>query len=213
MGGIPFISEEISSLLSKFAEEVDRVVKYGIDKTPDLERLLMQIIDSLFYPRLIVKQIAVISVIQVLLMCVSSLNNLWDKVVMRITSRGRKKKALLDKMKETKSFDEWQDAAIELDVLQGNDLWRVEDDSSLVDHKTLQRRIMFIQEMLRRGDIFDLMFRLRSGLSRDQFGMQHEGLFSKAMAGTKLIVERYLDTVTDGLNFICDSPIADEEVN
>jgi len=37
-------------------------------------------------------------------------------------------------------------------------------------------------------------------------------LFSRALAGTKLIVEKYLETVSDGLNFICDSPIADEEV-
>ena len=39
------------------------------------------------------------------------------------------------------------------------------------------------------------------------------GLFSRALAGTKIIVEKYLETIADGLNFICDSPIADEEVN
>jgi TAG lipase/steryl ester hydrolase/phospholipase A2/LPA acyltransferase len=49
-------------------------------------------------------------------------------------------------------------------------------------------------------------------ISRDQFGMQHEGLFSKAMQGTKVLVEKYLETMAAGLNFICDSPIADEEV-
>lgn len=34
--------------------------------------------------------------------------------------------------------------------------------------------------------------------------MQHEGLFSKAKAGTKQIVEEYHDTVCEALNFICD---------
>lgn len=48
---------------------------------------------------------------------------------------------------------------------------------------------------------------------RDQFGMQHEGLFSRAMQGTKVLVEKYLETMAAGLNFICDSPIADEEVS
>ena len=42
--------------------------------------------------------------------------------------------------------------------------------------------------------------------------MQHEGLFNKAMAGTKLIVEKYHDTVVEALDFICDSPISNEEV-
>jgi hypothetical protein len=34
--------------------------------------------------------------------------------------------------------------------------------------------------------------------------MQHEGLFSRAKAGTKQIVEEYHDTVCESLNFICD---------
>ena len=42
--------------------------------------------------------------------------------------------------------------------------------------------------------------------------MQHEGLFNKAMAGTKLIVEKYHDTVVEALDFTCDSPISNEEV-
>jgi TAG lipase/steryl ester hydrolase/phospholipase A2/LPA acyltransferase len=42
--------------------------------------------------------------------------------------------------------------------------------------------------------------------------MQHSGLFAKAMAGTKLLVEEYHDVVAAGLNFVCDSPIADEEI-
>ena len=43
------------------------------------------------------------------------------------------------------------------------------------------------------------------GLARDQYGMQHEGLFSRATAGTKRIVEKYHDTVSYALEFICDS--------
>ena len=35
--------------------------------------------------------------------------------------------------------------------------------------------------------------------------MQHEGLFSLAMAGTKHIVEDYHETVATALNFICDA--------
>ena len=45
------------------------------------------------------------------------------------------------------------------------------------------------------------------GLARDQYGMQHEGLFSRATAGTKRIVEKYHDTVSYALDFICDSQV------
>jgi TAG lipase/steryl ester hydrolase/phospholipase A2/LPA acyltransferase len=37
------------------------------------------------------------------------------------------------------------------------------------------------------------MFKLRGGMGRTQHGMLHEGLFSRAHAGTKLIVEAYLE--------------------
>ena len=66
--------------------------------------------------------------------------------------------------------------------------------------------------MMEHGDVFDLMFRLRGGLSRDQFGLQHPGLFTKAQAGTKLIIEKYHDTMAEALNYICDADPADEEV-
>lgn len=67
--------------------------------------------------------------------------------------------------------------------------------------------------MISRGDVFDLMFRLRGGLSRDQFGVLHDGLYTRAMAGTKLIVEKYHEVMTSALNLICDSPISEEEVS
>ena len=76
------------------------------------------------------------------------------------------------------------------------------------------------------GDVFHLMFRLRGGLSRDQFGIQHEGkpkfynltgfyaigLFTRALAGTKYIVENHHNTICAALDFICDSPTTDDSI-
>jgi len=59
--------------------------------------------------------------------------------------------------------------------------------------------------MLTERDVFNLMFRLRGGLSRDQFGIQHSGLFTRALGGTKRIIERYHEAVASALNFICDT--------
>jgi TAG lipase/steryl ester hydrolase/phospholipase A2/LPA acyltransferase len=75
--------------------------------------------------------------------------------------------------------------------------------------------------MMQEGDIFNLMFRLRGGLARDQFGMLNQGLFAKALSGTKFVIERYHEMMAQALNMICDSettktkitvPIAGEEV-
>lgn len=48
---------------------------------------------------------------------------------------------------------------------------------------------------MRRRDIFELMFILRGGIARNKFGLLHEGLFSKALSGTKILVETYHNVV------------------
>ena len=60
---------------------------------------------------------------------------------------------------------------------------------------------------MRRRDIFDLMFVLRGGIARNKFGLLHEGLFSKALAGSKMLVETYHNVVCGALDFICDAPV------
>jgi hypothetical protein len=87
----------------------------------------------------------------------------------------------------------------------GLDVWRQKDESGLYDCRVLRKRTNDIKWMIGQGDIFNLMFRIRGGLARDMYGMQHEGLFSKAAAGTKMLVEDYHSTVAASLNYICDS--------
>lgn len=64
---------------------------------------------------------------------------------------------------------------------------------------------------MRRRDIFDLMFTLRGGIGRNHFGLLHEGLFSRAMAGSKLLTETYHNVVCTALDFVCDAPVAPNE--
>jgi len=64
---------------------------------------------------------------------------------------------------------------------------------------------------MRRRDIFDLMFTLRGGIGRNHFGLLHEGLFSRAEAGTKLLVETYHNVVCAALDLVCDAPVSPDE--
>ncbi len=115
-------------------------------------------------------------------------------------------------LENASSYEEWHSYASELDHLTRKDIWRQENASLFYDQKTIKMRINDTLDMLRRGDIFNLIFRMRGGLSRDQFGVQHEGLFSYALSGTKHIIDEYHETICMALNFICDSPIAEEEI-
>lgn len=55
------------------------------------------------------------------------------------------------------------------------------------------------------------MFVLRGSIGRNKFGLLHEGLFSKAKAGTKVLVETYHHVVCAALDFVCDAPVLEGE--
>ena len=67
-----------------------------------------------------------------------------------------------------------------------------------------QARIDEFNHLVRRGMMFDMMFTLRGGIGRSKYGLLHEGLFSRALAGTKLLVEEYNAAICAGLDFVCD---------
>jgi TAG lipase / steryl ester hydrolase / phospholipase A2 / LPA acyltransferase len=70
----------------------------------------------------------------------------------------------------------------------------------------MQERINQINNMMQNGDMFQLMFFLRGGLSRNQFGLLNEGLYSHAYSGTKKLLDRYLETCVKALNYVADMP-------
>jgi hypothetical protein len=87
----------------------------------------------------------------------------------------------------------------------GYDKWREKEMSDFYDDKTLRKRIRDIRWMMTSNDLFNLMFRLRGGLARDAYGIQNEGLFTRALAGTKYLIEDYHNTVCQALDYICDT--------
>ncbi len=89
----------------------------------------------------------------------------------------------------TTSQDEWMDLAERIDNVQGNDVWRSDPNCQLYERERIAARIDEFVHLMRRRDIFELMFVLRGGITRNMFGLLHEGLFSKAIAGSKVLVE------------------------
>lgn len=63
-----------------------------------------------------------------------------------------------------------QKLIVDFFICRGYDKWRLQDESSLFDCSVLKKRIDDTAEMVRQGDVFRLMFRLRGGLARDQYG-------------------------------------------
>jgi len=99
------------------------------------------------------------------------------------------------------------DLAERIDNVQGNDVWRSDPNCQLYERERISARIDEFVHLMRRRDIFELMFVLRGGIGRNKFGLLHEGLFSNAMAGSKVLVETYHNVVCAALDFVCDAPV------
>lgn len=177
-----------------------------------IESHSVQIIEFAFGPRQIFYYILIIIGLQSNAMVFDTVKDIMTLCFSMLNAKGRRKMQLNSSLNNAKSYEEWQRIAFELDRLRGFDEWRMIDVSNLYDYRILRKRILDTIQMINQGDIFNLMFRMRGGLARDQFGILHEALFTKAMAGTKNIIEDYHDTVNRALDFICDSPIADDEI-
>ena len=182
------------------------------EKSPVIKSTILQLIEIAFGPRQIINHMIFIVGLQYFTMTIDSVRKITSYALSLLSSKGRKEIALLQLLNKAKSYDEWQRIASELDRLRGFDEWQMIDVSNLYDYRVLKKRITDTIQMINQGDIFNLIFRLRGGLARDQFGILHEALFTKAMTGTKDIIEDYHETVMKALDFICDSPIADDEI-
>eukprot|EP00587_Corethron_hystrix_P003415 CAMPEP_0113297802 /NCGR_PEP_ID=MMETSP0010_2-20120614/510_1 /TAXON_ID=216773 ORGANISM="Corethron hystrix, Strain 308" /NCGR_SAMPLE_ID=MMETSP0010_2 /ASSEMBLY_ACC=CAM_ASM_000155 /LENGTH=812 /DNA_ID=CAMNT_0000150747 /DNA_START=197 /DNA_END=2636 /DNA_ORIENTATION=- /assembly_acc=CAM_ASM_000155 len=169
------------------------------------------LLDIVFVPRVILRQLAVAIALHSGAVTLQQMIRLAKICSSYMSSRMQEIRGLRAKHMLVNNQQEWLDIALRIDELEGNDVWRINQECQLYESDRIIARIDEIKHLMRRGDIFDLMFTLRGGLTRNQFGLLHEGLFSKAMAGTKVLVENFHATCCAGLDFVCDMPVVEGE--
>ena len=198
--------------LEELIAQVTSILEKASNNVPQAEMLLLQTLDALFVPKQIATQFGLVVVLQgIVMIWRAAANPIGAQLQLFLSANSRKEKELMNNMStKAKTYREWKVYAEQLDKLRGCDKWRSEDEDILFDSRILKKRISDTVQMVKQDDIFNLMFRLRGALARDQYGMQNEGLFTKATVGTKYIIENYHETVVCALNHICDSPSGDD---
>jgi len=105
------------------------------------------------------------------------------------------------------SYAEWLQAAQNLDQLESKDQWRTEETSEDYDFRLIASRVRLLRQLRRRKDYDQMVFRLREELHGNLGNMANPVLYQHARAGTKQLINDYLDEVTAALNLICDSEV------
>ncbi|KAK6530509.1 hypothetical protein TWF694_003857 [Orbilia ellipsospora] len=121
-------------------------------------------------------------------------------------SRQKTVRELQTLLSSANTFEEWQEAAERLDIAQGKDVWRKNPVSKRYDYRMIRERLEALEKARSEGDVLGMVNLLRSGMLRNLGNMCHRNLYSQSYAGTKLLIEDYIRTVTASLLYIAELP-------
>lgn len=192
-------------------QALDEVARFVISHAPTIQEFTLELMDTIFVPRIVARQLALGVALDVGMVTMGSIVGTVRSLLSNFSSRSRLIRQLREKQDLAPTQDEWIELALKIDNVQGNDVWRSDPHCPLYERERISARVDEFVHLMRRRDIFELMFILRGGIARNKFGLLHEGLFSKALAGTKVLVETYHNVVCAALDFVCDAPIPEGE--
>jgi predicted acylesterase/phospholipase RssA len=118
--------------------------------------------------------------------------------------KGRKLKKVEKAMQAADSYEAWYTAAQEHDEITGQKRWREVDQTSQYDYAQIRLRLDRIRSLRARQDHHGLLFTLNEGIHGNMAGMGNGKLHTRAKAGTKRLIEQYVDEIDDALRFLAE---------
>jgi TAG lipase/steryl ester hydrolase/phospholipase A2/LPA acyltransferase len=188
-----------------------RAARLVIAQLPAVKELSLEIIETIFVPKAVAKQLVLLVALEAGLVTIQQITAVIQSITGNFSSRSRLIKQLQTQQQNALTQDDWMDMAERIDNIQGNDVWRSDPVSPLYEHDRISARIDEFVHLMRRNDIFELMFVVRGSIGRNKFGLLQEQLFSQALAGTKVLVETYHHVVCAALDFCCDGSVLPDE--
>ncbi|PYI18757.1 patatin-like serine hydrolase [Aspergillus japonicus CBS 114.51] len=106
------------------------------------------------------------------------------------------------------TYEEWEEAAFDLDEILSKDLWRQNPTSRHYDYRLILGRLEALMSAREDEDILTLVNLLRSGLLRNLGNITSPKLFTQAYAGTKLLIDDYITQVALSIQQVTALPTA-----
>jgi Domain of unknown function (DUF3336) len=159
-------------------------------------------------PRLVAKQFMLAMVLESGRFCISqTYHSLYQGMLVHLVSRkARQIRHLQQEQGLATTQHDYMQFAEQIDAITGDQEWRIQPHCHLYESDRIIATIHHYLHLMRRNAVFELLFLLRgSNLNRHRFGLLHQGLFTRAQAGTKVLVETYHNVVCSALEFVCDA--------
>lgn len=115
---------------------------------------------------------------------------------------------------EALTYDDWLDASLRLDVLEGNDSWKDVTESDLYDYKAVATQLSKLKEFRANKDYHQILYAVRTCWKRDFAGINNEMLYKKSHVGTKKLISEYIEECVKCMECLVseDCPINDEYI-
>lgn len=95
------------------------------------------------------------------------------------------------------NMDDWRAAAQELDVLAKNETWKADPASDDYNVTLISARLKALDDARTNCDVTQMLYLVRTALSRDLGGMGNIRLYKHSHIGTKDMIERYIDSALE----------------
>ncbi|KAJ9224339.1 hypothetical protein DTO027B5_4119 [Paecilomyces variotii] len=115
-----------------------------------------------------------------------------------------RKQILYLRMRNAVSLAEWRSCASELDELENNNAWKETIESNEYYPDVIQERLKQLEDARISCDVHRMMFLVRTALSRDLGGMSNPNLYKHTHIGTKVLIDRYINTAVDTISTLVD---------
>ncbi|KAI1771262.1 patatin-domain-containing protein [Hypoxylon cercidicola] len=114
------------------------------------------------------------------------------------------KQILSARLQSAESYKEWDAAARELDILEGNEEWKSDTSTGDYNPGLLEVRLRELDDARANCDMRAMMHLIRTSLSRDLGGMGNIDLYRHSYCGTKKLIERYVDSALQTINALVE---------
>ncbi|EUC47055.1 hypothetical protein COCMIDRAFT_91152 [Bipolaris oryzae ATCC 44560] len=115
------------------------------------------------------------------------------------TAEDARRQVLYLRMKDAETYDEWKAAATELDILEGNEAWKDEDETLEYNADLVAARLNELDDARMSCDVKRMLFLIRTTLTRGLGDMGDLRLYKHSHIGTKRLIERYIESAQQTL--------------
>ncbi|MDX1694106.1 MAG: DUF3336 domain-containing protein [Ketobacteraceae bacterium] len=109
-------------------------------------------------------------------------------------------------LREADSYEEWRELAKQHDFQSGAEGWKEELRCNLYDYNEVKSRYDTLKRCIRGERHRELLYALNEGVHGNMGGMGRPVLYTRAKFGTKKLIEDYVATIADALQYIADCP-------